>query len=368
MSFLKRLFGGQPSQIQESHPAPMPLPEEVKSLLFNGYGSQTYDDMLWLGQHHPERTRLVYEGLKYINQATQQLQLTVPDAATLVQQHTASSVQELRQAITTNPEVAMRFFVNCVEFQARIEHAVGTLAPASADDADSFREWLKQEDAIHKMATSTASFFNAPLSWSLAQDSEWMQIDTSPKTRMLLWGTLATANVFGGHMLSQFKRHFDLPRAEMQEAVFAHMRFAWLGYVTQILEPERSAPERAVVSYLVTLTGNPQMLEAYGVHMLNTARDQMYRAEPQTRNYERFSLILRPYAPQTEKLEEAHAEAFFERSKLMPFIAGETQCLQKVRQADLTEGNVTALNQNLNQQVMAMMQHPLRREFSGFQG
>lgn len=370
MSFFKRLFGGQQSQKQEEPaqtPAPV-MPDEVKQLLFNGYGSDTYDDVVWLSQHFPKTANPVFGGLNYISKAIQQLQPFVPDAAALVQHYTGSNVKGLRQAISTSPDVATRFFVNSVEFQARIEHALGTLTPTSTEYAESIREWLKQEDATHKLATSTASFFTVPLAWSLAQDNEWMQVDASPKTRMLLWGTLATANVFGGHMLSQFKQHFKLDRTETEEAVFAHMRFAWMGYVTQVIDAEGSPPERAVISYLSALTGNPRMLEVYGMHMMNAMRNQMYKVDPQAKNYDHFALILRPYAPQVEKLDEAQAEEFFQRSRLLPFTAGETQWLQKIVQADITEGNATALDQNLNEQVMAMMRHPLRREFQGFQG
>ena len=372
MSFFKRIFGNsspeRQEQSQEKKVIAAPLPDEAKQLLFNGYGSQAYDDMVWLGQNYPERTQPVYGGLNYLSQSIEQLQPVVPDAAELIRQYTAPSVSHLRQAITANPDVAMRFFINCVDFQARVEHAVGTLSSPGPEDADSYRQWLKQEDAVHKMATSTASIFTAPLSWSLAQDSEWMQTDSSPTTRMLLWGTLATGNVLAGHLLNQFKRYFRFDRTEMEESVFAHLRFAWMGYVTQLMDTDRSAPERAVLNYLSALTGEPRMLEVYGMHMMNVMRNQLYNAESQAKNYEHFALILRPYAPQVEKLDEARAQEFFQRSRLLPLMAGETQWIQKVIQADITEGHATGLCQNLNEQVMAMMRNPRRREFQGFQG
>lgn len=344
------------------------MPDDVKQLLFNGYGSGAYDDVASLSQQYPQIANPVFGGLGYLSKAIQQLQPFVPDAASLVHHHTAPSVQSLRPTISASPQIATRFFINCVEFQARIEHALATLAPSSTQDAESIKEWLKQEDATQHMATSTASFFTAPLAWSLARDDEWARIDASPRARMLLWGTLATANVFGGHMLAQFKPWFALPRPEVQEAVFAHMRAAWMGYVTKVLDAERSPAEQAVVQYLAALTGDPDMLDAYGMHMMNAVRNQMYKTQSQAKNYEHFAMLLRPYAPEVEHLDESQAEAFFQRSRLFPFTAGETQWLQKIVQADLTEGHATALCQNLNEQVMAMMRNPSRLEFSGFQG
>ncbi|WP_428194672.1 hypothetical protein, partial [Deinococcus saxicola] len=186
------------------------------------------------------------------------------------------------------------------------------------------------EDATHKMATSSASFFTSPLAWSLATDDEWMRIDDSAKTRLLLWGTLSTANLFAGHLLNYFKQQFDLARVETQEAVFVHLRAAWMGYVTQVLDAENSPAERAVLSYLVALIGDQRMLEVYGLHMMSAFRNQLYKVDPQAKNYDHFALILRPYAPQVQALNEQRATEFFENSRLVAFIAAETQWMQKI--------------------------------------
>ncbi|CAM3875030.1 hypothetical protein DESA109040_22685 [Deinococcus saxicola] len=151
MSFFKRLFGGapienqQPQTAQQQAPA-APMTEAVKSMLFNVYGSEIYDDMVWLGQHQPGVTPPVYRGLEYIAQAIQQLQPTIPDAAALVHQYTAQSLGGLRRSLTASPEIVARFFVNAVEFQARVEYAVSTLSPMSLQDAGSIEEWLRNED------------------------------------------------------------------------------------------------------------------------------------------------------------------------------------------------------------------------------
>ena len=344
------------------------MTEAVKSMLFNVYGSEIYDDMVWLGQHQPGVTSPVYRGLEYIAQAIQQLQPTVPDAAALVHQYTAQSLGGLRRSLTASPAIVARFFVNAVEFQARVQYAVSTLAPMSPQDAGSIKEWLRNEDATHRMATSSASFFTSPLAWSLANDADWMRIDDSAKTRLLLWGTLSTANLFAGHLLNSFKQQFDLARVETQEAVFAHLRAAWMGYVTQLLDAENSLTERAVLTYLVALTGDQRMLEVYGMHMMNAFRNQLYKVDPQAENYDHFALILRPYAPQVQTLDEQRATEFFENSRLLAFVAAETQWMQKIVQADVTESDAISVNQNLSQKVMAMMRDPRRQEFKGFYG
>lgn len=368
MSFLKRLFGSTPLGGTTPSAPTAPLPEGVKVLLFNTFGSQAYEDIIWLGQHQPEQARLVFRGLEYIEQAAAQLGVLVPDAPALVAQYVGPSVTSLRRALAANPEIASRFFTNSVEFQARVEHAVGTLQGGGAKDSGSLVEWLAQEQANQEAATAQATFFNAPLSLFLAQDSDWASIDNTPRTRMLLWGTLSTASVLAGHLLHHLRLRFELPRVETQGAVYAHLRLAWLAYTVQLLDEEHSASERAVKQYFTVLAGNPRVLEVYGMHLMNVVRAQMYQQGTQAGNYEHFASLLLPYAPQVRTLDEAGASAFFEDSHLLPLIASETQWIQKVMQADLTEDHAAGLCQNLEGRIVTVMRQGLRPEFRGFKG
>lgn len=335
MSFFKRLFGPRPDATPAGQAGPAPatpataMPEGVKQLLFNMFGSQVYDDMVWLGQHLPEQARPVFRGLEYIEQAVQQLVPLVPEAPALVARYVGPSVTGLRQALVSHPEIASRFFLNSVEFQARVEHAVGTLQGGGVKDGGGLMEWLVQEQASQAASSAQATFFNAPMSLFLAHDSEWMSTDNSPRTRIVLWGTLSTASVFAAHLLHHLKRKFDLPSAETQGSVYAHLRVAWLAYIAQILDEDRSPSERAVRHYFGLLTGDPQVLDIYGLHMMEVFRRLLYRQGTNADIYEHFASLLLPYAPQVRSLDEINAQAFFEDSHLLPLIAAETQWLKK---------------------------------------
>ncbi|TSA84597.1 hypothetical protein FNU79_10185 [Deinococcus detaillensis] len=371
MKNLKAIFvtsQENPNNPQNAGLQEVSLPDSTKVFVFNTFGSEHYDYFLRLGSSSPEPAKLVFRGLEYVEKASIQLRDFTDDSNSLIFYCIESSVISLRKSLEFHRPLGGRFFVNSVEFQARIEHAIGVIASAGILNKDIMQEWFKQEQANQKSTSREATFFNAPLSLFLAQDEAFSATDDSPRTKIILWGTLSTANLFASNAIINMKEFFTLPSKEVEEAIYSHFRVAWIAYIYTHLEEDKSVSGMAMRNYFEELIGSTRLLQAYGVHMMEIFRRNLYNVGTNSERYMHFSGVILPIFPDGNILGETLAEEFFKSSRILAFIASQTQWFQKMASVDLDEQNIINLNQNLYHQSIKMMKDKSRPEFQGFLG